>query len=96
MELRAVNLFKIVRCLICSGESVYESQSQLARDMRMVIRDKITNGYDDGQIISELRDNYGNQIIIIPPYNLHTYLLWIFPTFIFGMGVFFNSKASLQ
>ncbi|WDM84873.1 cytochrome c-type biogenesis protein CcmH [Ehrlichia sp. JZT12] len=92
MELRAVNLFKIVRCLVCSGESIYESQSQLAYDMRIIIREKIKNGYSDNQIITELRNNYGNQIIIIPPYNLYTYLLWILPASIFGIGIFLIIK----
>ena len=87
MESRAVNLFKVVRCLVCNGESIYESQSQLAYDMRIIIRDKIKNGYSDNQIITELRNNYGNQIIIIPPYNLYTYLLWIFPIFTLIIGV---------
>ncbi|AHX05040.1 cytochrome c-type biogenesis protein [Ehrlichia japonica] len=87
MELRAIDLFKIVRCLICSGESIYESQSQLAYDMRLMIRNKIQNGYDDNQIITELRDYYGNQITIMPPYHPDTYLLWILPTLAFGIGI---------
>ena len=86
MESRAIDLFKIVRCLICSGESIYESQSQLAYDMRLMIRNRIQNGYDDNQIITELRNYYGNQIIIMPPYNSYTYLLWISPTLAFGIG----------
>ncbi|AHC39209.1 MULTISPECIES: cytochrome c-type biogenesis protein [Ehrlichia] len=92
MELRAINLFKIVRCLICSGESIYESQSQLAYDMRSMIRNKIQNGYDDNQIITELRNYYGNQITIIPPYNPYTYLLWILPTLTFGIGIIIIMK----
>ncbi|CEI85470.1 cytochrome c-type biogenesis protein CcmH [Ehrlichia minasensis] len=87
MELRAINLFKIVRCLICSGESIYESQSQLAYDMRSMIRNKIQNGYNDNQIITELQNYYGNQIIINPPYNSYTYLLWILPALIFIIGI---------
>ncbi|WP_230957180.1 cytochrome c-type biogenesis protein CcmH [Ehrlichia ruminantium] len=87
MELRAINLFKITRCLICSGESIYESQSQFAHDMRVLIRNHIKNGYDDSQIIEELRNHYGNQIIIIPPYNSYAYLLWFLPIFIFGLGI---------
>ncbi|ABD44714.1 cytochrome C biogenesis family protein [Ehrlichia chaffeensis str. Heartland] len=87
MELRAIDLFKIVRCLICSGESIYESQSQLAYDMRLMIRNKIKNGYNDNQIITELRNYYGNQITILPPYNPYTYPLWILPILIFGIGI---------
>ncbi|GAT76258.1 cytochrome c-type biogenesis protein cycL [Ehrlichia ruminantium] len=87
MELRAVNLFKITRCLICSGESIYESQSQFSHDMRMLIRNYIKNGYNDNQIITELRHHYGNQIIIIPPYNLYAYFLWFLPVIIFCLGI---------
>ncbi|QXK91905.1 cytochrome c-type biogenesis protein CcmH [Neoehrlichia mikurensis] len=82
MELRAIKLFQTIQCLVCSGESIYESQSQFAHNMRTTIRNYITNGYTDKQIIIELRKLYGNKISNIPPYNSKTYLLWISPILI--------------
>ncbi|KJV68812.1 cytochrome C biogenesis family protein [Candidatus Neoehrlichia lotoris str. RAC413] len=79
MELRATKLFRIIKCLVCSGESIHDSQSQFAHYMRTAIRNYINNGYTDQQIIIELRNLYGNKISSTPPYNSNTYLLWIIP-----------------
>ncbi len=87
MEKRAVNLFKIIKCLVCAGESLHESQSQLACNMRAIIREKISNGYSDGQIISDLRLSYGDQIINAPPLKINTYILWALPILIFLVGI---------
>ncbi|WP_253299895.1 cytochrome c-type biogenesis protein [Wolbachia endosymbiont of Chironomus riparius] len=64
MEKRAIDLFKIIKCPICSGETLSESA---AHDIRKAIRNKINDGYTDQQIISELKGIYGNSIIIVPP-----------------------------
>ncbi|WP_339048508.1 cytochrome c-type biogenesis protein [Candidatus Mesenet endosymbiont of Phosphuga atrata] len=84
LEERATDLFKIVKCPICAGESLYESQSQLAYDMRKAIRERIKSGDSDEEIISDLRHVYGDKIISIPPFN---YMLWILPMLIFFVGI---------
>ncbi len=88
MEKRATNLFKIIKCPICSGESLSESESQIAYDMRKAIRRKISNGYTDKQIILELKNSYGNSIITIPPIKPSTYILWFIPLTILLIGCF--------
>ncbi|GFT84961.1 ISSod13 transposase [Nephila pilipes] len=85
MEKRATSLFEIIRCPICSGESLSESGSQIAYDMREAIRKKINDGYTDEEIISELKNSYGNSIITIPP---STYILWFIPLTTLLVGCF--------
>ncbi|MBA8758175.1 MULTISPECIES: cytochrome c-type biogenesis protein [Wolbachia] len=85
MEKRATSLFEIIRCPICSGESLSESGSQIAYDMRGAIRKKINDGYTDEEIISELKNSYGNSIIIVPP---STYILWFIPLTTLLIGCF--------
>ncbi|QKX02063.1 cytochrome c-type biogenesis protein [Wolbachia endosymbiont of Dirofilaria (Dirofilaria) immitis] len=95
MEKRATNLFKIIKCPICSGESLSESESQIAYDMRKAIRKKISNGYTDKQIILELKNSYGDSIITIPPIKPSTYILWFTPFIILLIGCFLIQKQHL-
>ncbi len=88
MEKRATSLFEIIRCPICSGESLSESGSQIAYDMREAIRKKINDGYTDEEIISELKNSYGNSIIILPPIKSSTYILWFIPLTTLLIGCF--------
>ncbi|WP_319803717.1 cytochrome c-type biogenesis protein [Wolbachia endosymbiont (group A) of Acrocera orbiculus] len=88
MEKRATSLFEIIRCPICSGESLSESGSQIAYDMREAIRKKINDGYTDEEIISELKNSYGNSIIIVPPIKSSTYILWFIPLTTLLIGCF--------
>ncbi|WP_339045207.1 cytochrome c-type biogenesis protein CcmH [Candidatus Mesenet endosymbiont of Agriotes lineatus] len=87
LEKHAIDLFKIVKCPVCSGESLYESQSQLAYDMRKAIRERIRSGDSDEEIISNLRYIYGDRIINIPPFKTNTYMLWTLPVLIFFIGI---------
>ncbi|APR99194.1 cytochrome c-type biogenesis protein CcmH [Wolbachia endosymbiont of Folsomia candida] len=92
MEKRATNLFEIIKCPICSGESLSESQSQLAYDMRKIIRKKIMDGATNKEIISELKSSYGDSIIITPPIRSSTYILWCIPLITLLVGCFLIPK----
>ncbi len=96
MEKRATSLFEIIRCPICSGESLSESGSQIAYDMREAIRKKINDGYTDEEIISELKNSYGNSIIIVPPIKSSTYILWFIPLTTLLIGCFLIRKYSIR
>ncbi|QKX01391.1 cytochrome c-type biogenesis protein CcmH [Wolbachia endosymbiont of Cruorifilaria tuberocauda] len=93
MEKRATNLFEIIKCPICSGELLSESESQVALNIRKAIRKKIVNQYTDEQIISELKNFYGNSIITIPPVKASTYILWFAPFIIIVIGYFLIQKC---
>ena len=81
-ELRARNISKNIRCMVCQNESIDESNAPLARDLRILIREKIKEGKNNDEIYEFLTDRYGDFILLNPPFKLNTLVLWFFP-FIF-------------
>jgi cytochrome c-type biogenesis protein CcmH len=81
-EERAVRLGEEIRCVVCQSESINDSQADMARDMRLLVRDKIRDGWSDQQILTFARDRYGDFILLRPPVQVNTYLLWAFPLLI--------------
>jgi cytochrome c-type biogenesis protein CcmH len=79
LEARAVALQKQFRCLVCQGESLDESGAQLAKDLRRLIRKRILEGESNTQITSYLVSRYGDVILMKPPLQANTYLLWFGP-----------------
>ena len=88
-ENRAINLFKEVRCLVCQGQTIHESNAEMAEDLKEVIREKIDQGQTDREIKSFLIEKYGNWIIMTPPFDRLTYLLWFVPLIILLFGIYF-------
>jgi len=86
LEARAVALQRSLRCLVCQGESLDESNSQLADDLRRLIRGRIQQGQSDRQITAFLVSRYGNVILMKPPLEPGTYLLWFGPLLILVFG----------
>ena len=78
---------KNIRCLICQGQSVYDSQSDFAVSMKLVIKKKLEEGSTESQIYEYLKNQYGEWIIYDPELNKNTFFLWLFPIFIFVIGV---------
>ncbi len=85
-ELRAIELFKEVRCLVCQGQTIHESNAELAEDIKKLIREKISQGETDRQIKEYLVERYGDWILMTPPLNSLTYILWSFPFLIMIIG----------
>ena len=85
---RAIELFKEVRCLVCQGQTIHESNAELAEDIKKLIREKISQGETDRQIKEYLVEKYGDWILMTPPFNSHTYVLWSFPFLIMIIGAF--------
>ena len=79
---------KNLRCLICQGQSVYDSDSEFANSIKILIDEKINQGQDKKEIYEYLKDRYGEWILYDPEFNKNTYFLWIFPIFIFLIGGF--------
>jgi cytochrome c-type biogenesis protein CcmH len=79
LEQRAVELQKELRCLVCQGQSLDESNAPLAADLRHFIRVRIASGEPDDRIKQELVARYGDVILMEPPLNAETYLLWFGP-----------------
>ena len=83
---------KNIRCLICQGQSVYDSQSDFALSMKLVIEKKLEEGYTESQIYDYLKSQYGEWILYDPEFNKNTIFLWLLPilTFIIGGLIIFK------
>tara|TARA_B100001939_G_C16811042_1_gene560000 strand:+ start:429 stop:794 length:366 start_codon:yes stop_codon:yes gene_type:complete len=80
------DISKNLRCLVCQGQSVYDSDSEFAESLKLVINNKIEQGFSEEQIYSFLADKYGQWILYDPKFNKNTYLLWFLPLLIFIVG----------
>ena len=92
------NITKNLRCLICQGQSVYDSDSEFANSIKILVKKKLNEGLTEKQIYSFLETRYGNWILYDPKFNKNTYFLWLFPIFLFILGgvvifkLFINKK----
>jgi len=96
-ELRARNISRNIRCMICQNQSIDESNAPLAKDLRILIRNKIKEGNNDKEIYKFLTDRYGDFILLKPPFNLNTLGLWFLPFIFLILGiyiVFYHNKKS--
>ena len=97
LENRARNLSKGIRCLVCQNQSIDDSDSELAKDLRKIIRIKIVEGKKDKEINDFLVEKYGNFILMKPPFYSETFLLWSSPFIIVFIGfiiIFFSLKRT--
>jgi cytochrome c-type biogenesis protein CcmH len=85
-EARAVTLTQKLRCVVCQNESIEASHADIARDLRALVRTQISQGQSDDAILNFLRARYGDYIMLEPPMNTRTYLLWLAPVLIFAAG----------
>ena len=77
---------KNLRCLICQGQSVYDSQSDFALSMKKLIKNKLEDGKSEKQIYEYLKNKYGEWIVYDPEFNKKNLMLWIFPLILFIFG----------
>ena len=87
-ELRARNISKNVRCLVCQNESIDESSAPLAQDLRIIIRTKIKEGWTNKEIYKFLTDRYGDFVLLKPSLKTNTFVLWIFPFLLLLISLF--------
>ena len=98
-ELRARDISKNIRCMICQNQSIDESNAPLAKDLRVLIRNKIKEEKSNEEIYIFLTDRYGDFILLKPPLKLSTLALWFLPFIFFIVGVFivfFHNKKSMK
>ena len=86
---RELNLFKEIRCLVCQSQTIHESNSELAEDIKLLIREQISEGKTDDEIKQFLVEKYGEWVLMTPRFNQYTYLLWGAPLIIFIFGFWF-------
>jgi cytochrome c-type biogenesis protein CcmH len=87
LEARARSITKELRCLVCQGEDIDESQAPLAADLRRIVRERIEKGDSDDQVIAYMRDRYGDYVLMRPPLEGSTALLWGAPLLVLVAGL---------
>ena len=89
-------ILKNIRCLICQGQSVYDSESDFASSIKLIVDKKINEGFQEYQIYDFLREKYGDWIIYDPQLNKNTYILWLLPLLLFLVGGAIIQKKILK
>ncbi len=79
-------IFKNLRCLICQGQSIADSNSEFAQTMKLVVRDQIKEGKSEKEIYDFLIEKYGEWVVYKPPFNRVNFVLWLFPYLVFVTG----------
>ena len=87
-EMRARNISKNIRCLVCQNQSIDDSSAPLAKDLRALIRIKVQENDTDEEIYKFLTDRYGDFILLKPPFKMSTFLLWSLPFVFVVIGIF--------
>ncbi|SVB47773.1 uncharacterized protein METZ01_LOCUS200627 [marine metagenome] len=96
-EIRARDISKNIRCLVCQNQSIDDSSAPLAKDLRALIRIKVQENDTDEEIYKFLTDRYGDFILLKPPFKISTFLLWSLPFVFFIIGIvvlFLHNKKS--
>jgi cytochrome c-type biogenesis protein CcmH len=96
LEERARNLSAEIRCLVCQNESIDESNAQLARDLRILVRERLVAGDSDQEVLDFLVARYGDFVLLRPPVNQATFLLWFGPALVLliaGTVIFMRTRG---
>ena len=86
LEERARNLSRELRCMVCQNQSIDDSDAPLARDLRLLVRERLTAGDSDKQVMDFLTTRYGDFVLLNPPMNAKTFLLWALPSGLLVLG----------
>lgn len=100
LETRARTLSKELRCLVCQNESIDDSNAELARDLRRIVRERLVAGDSDPGVKQFLVARYGDYVLLEPPIKLKTYALWFGPLVVLALGAlgvvtFFRRRSGL-
>ena len=86
VQLERNKITKNLRCLICQGQSVYDSDSDFANSMKILVDKKLEEGLSENEIYDYFKKKYGEWILYDPGLNKNTYILWLLPLLIFLLG----------
>ena len=86
VQLERNKITKNLRCLICQGQSVYDSDSDFANSMKILVDKKLEEGLSENEIYDFFKEKYGDWILYDPGLNKNTYILWLLPILIFLLG----------
>jgi len=88
LEARARTISKLLRCVVCQNQTIDDSNAPLARDMRILVRERITAGDTDAEVKQYLVDRYGNFVLMRPPVQTNTVFLWAGPAIFLSLAFF--------
>jgi cytochrome c-type biogenesis protein CcmH len=88
LEARARELSRELRCMVCQNQSIDDSEAPLARDLRLLVRERLTAGDSDTQVLDFLTARYGQFVLLKPPFGWDTALLWFAPAAVLLVGAF--------
>jgi cytochrome c-type biogenesis protein CcmH len=98
LEARARDVDKELRCLVCQNENIDDSEADLAHDLRLLVRKRILAGDTNAQVKQYIVARYGNYVLLKPPFDPETYLLWFGPALLLfaatGFAVFYYRRVS--
>lgn len=89
LEKRAREISRQLRCLVCQGEDIDESAAGLARDLRLLVRERLQKGDTDAEVLDFVQARYGDYVLMKPPLKFSTLLLWLTPLLFLGGGFYF-------
>ncbi len=85
-ETRAQDLMREMRCMVCSGESILDSDAPMAQDMRRYVREQVAQGVDDEQVRQALVERFGHEVLLRPPMTGPAIILWMAPMLFLTFG----------
>ena len=88
LETRARDISQGLRCLVCQNQAIDDSNAPLARDLRIIVRERLTAGDSDAQVVDYVVKRYGNYVLLKPPFQADTLLLWVLPFLLMALGLF--------
>lgn len=85
-EAKARSVFRMLRCVVCQGETIADSSADIAVDMRRDVRSQIAAGRSEGEVIAYFAERYGDSVRMQPPFSGATLLLWLAPLLVISYG----------
>jgi cytochrome c-type biogenesis protein CcmH len=97
LEARARSISQVLRCLVCQNQSIDESNAALAKDLRLIVRERLRAGDSNATVLAFVEARYGEFVLLRPKLNAHTLLLWLAPLLLLAataVGVFRRTRVS--
>lgn len=96
MEARARDISRQLRCLVCQGEAIDESNAELAADLRRLVRARLAAGDSDGEVLAYIQQRYGDYVLMRPPLGARTLVLWLSPFALLALGGYIVWRRTSQ
>lgn len=96
MEARARDISRQLRCLVCQGEAIDESNAELAADLRRLVRARLDAGDSDGEVLAYIQQRYGDYVLMRPPLGARTLVLWLSPFALLALGGYIVWRRTSQ